>query len=150
DSTSLTQVVKHVISDAEFEAGARGVRIDFTDPGTDIVIKGNPDVISSAIENVVRNAIQHTPSRGEVAVTTSEGTPGTVTVTDGGRGVPARDLDKIFEPFYRIDTNRPGAGIGLAITKRVLQQLGGTLTAVNRPGGGLQITMRFPPAKRAP
>ncbi len=150
DSTSLTQVVKHVISDAEFEAGARGVRIDFTDPGADIVIKGNSDVISSAIENVVRNAIQHTPSRGEVTVTTSEGTPGTVTVTDGGRGVPARDLDKIFEPFYRIDTNRPGAGIGLAITKRVLQQLGGTLTAVNRPGGGLQITMRFPPAKRMP
>jgi two-component system sensor histidine kinase CpxA len=150
DSTSLTQVVKQVVADAEFEAGARGVRIDFTDPGADIVIKGSSDVISSAIENVVRNAIQHTPSRGEVTVTTSEGAPGTVTVSDGGRGVPARDLDKIFEPFYRIDTNRPGAGIGLAITKRVLQQLGGTLTAVNRPGGGLQITMRFPPAKRMP
>ncbi|MGB5627608.1 MAG: HAMP domain-containing protein, partial [Woeseiaceae bacterium] len=46
DSTSLTQVVKQVVADAEFEAGARGVRIDFTDPGADIVIKGNPDVIS--------------------------------------------------------------------------------------------------------
>ena len=67
-------------------------------------------------------------------MTTGEGAPGTVTVADGGPGVPARDLDKIFEPFYRIDTNRPGAGIGLAITKRVLQQLGGTLTAVNRHG----------------
>ncbi|MGB5492001.1 MAG: ATP-binding protein, partial [Woeseiaceae bacterium] len=73
-----------------------------------------------------------------------------VTVSDGGPGVPAKDLDKIFEPFYRIDTNRPGAGIGLAITKRVLQQLGGKVTAANRPGGGLQITMRFPPVERMP
>ena len=150
DATSLTQVVKHVISDAEFEAGARNIRIEFPDPGDDIVIKGNPDVISSAIENVVRNAIQHTPSRGEVLVTISDGAPGIVTVTDGGPGVPTKDLEKIFEPFYRIDTNRPGAGIGLAITKRVLQQLGGEVTAVNRPGGGLQITMRFPPVSRVP
>ena len=149
-STSLTEVVKQVIADAGFEAGARNVRVECPDPGTDIMVKGNPDVVSSAIENVVRNAIQHTPSGGEVVVTTSEGAPGTVTVTDGGPGVPAKNLDKIFEPFYRIDTNRPGAGIGLAITKRVLQQLGGTLTAVNTPRGGLKITMRFPPSKRTP
>ena len=150
DSTSLTQVVKHVISDAEFEADARSIKVAFPDPGADIMIKGSPDVISSAVENVVRNAIQHTPSRGEVSVTINEGAPGIVTVSDGGPGVPAKDLDKIFEPFYRIDTNRPGAGIGLAITKRVLQQLGGKVTAANRPGGGLQITMRFPPVKRMP
>lgn len=150
ESTPLTEVVSQIIKDAEFEADARRVQIQFPDPGDDTVVKGNPDVISSAIENVVRNAIQHTPSGGEVVVTTGEGAPGTVTVMDGGPGVSARDLDKIFEPFYRIDTNRPGAGIGLAITKRVLQQLGGTLNAVNRQGGGLQITMCFPLSKRTP
>ena len=150
ESTSLIQVVSQIIKDAEFEADASGVRIQYPGPGGDSLVKGNPDVVSSAIENVVRNAIQHTPSGSDVVVSTGEGAPGTVTVTDGGPGVPARDLDKIFEPFYRIDTNRPGAGIGLAITKRVLQQLGGTLSAVNRQGGGLQITMRFPLSKRTP
>ncbi|MBU2677369.1 MAG: HAMP domain-containing histidine kinase [Gammaproteobacteria bacterium] len=150
ESTSLAEVVKQVIADAGFEAGARGVRVECPGPGTDIVVKGNPDVVSSAIENVVRNAIQHTPSGGEVVVTTTDGAPGTVTVTDGGPGVPAKDLDKIFEPFFRIDTNRPGAGIGLAITKRVLQQLGGTLNAVNRQSGGLRITMRFPLSRGTP
>jgi len=150
ESTSLTEVVKQVVTDAGFEAGARSVRVECPDPGTNIVVKGNADVVSSAIENVVRNAIQHTPSGGEVVVTTNDGAPGTVTVTDGGPGILAKDLDKIFEPFFRIDTNRPGAGIGLAITNRVLQQLGGTLTAVNTPKGGLKITMRFPLHKRTP
>ena len=150
ESTSLVQVVNQIIKDAEYESGARNVQIRYAEPGGDIVVWGNPDAIASAIENVVRNAIQHTPSRGELTVTTSEGAPGTVTVTDGGSGVSVKDLDKIFEPFYRIDTNRPGAGIGLAITKRVLQQLGGTLTATNEPTGGLTIMMRFPPADRMP
>ena len=147
ESTSLIQVVNQIIKDAEFEAGANGVRMQYPDPGGESVVKGNPDVVSSAIENVVRNAIQHTPSGSDVTLAINGGT---VTVTDGGPGVPAKDLDKIFEPFYRIDTNRPGAGIGLAITKRVLQQLGGTLNAVNRQGGGLQITMRFPLSKGTP
>jgi signal transduction histidine kinase len=152
DSTSVNHAVKHVISDAEFEAGARDVRIVYLDSGVDVLIKGKTDVVSSAIENVIRNAIQHTPPNGEVSVTVRDGASGTVevTVTDSGPGVPDRDLDKIFEPFYRIDTNRPGAGIGLAITKRVLQQLGGTLTASNQAAGGLAITMRFPLANRVP
>ena len=150
ESTSLVEVINQIVNDAEFEADARRVQIQYPDPGDDTVVKGNPDVIASAIENVVRNAIQHTPSGGQVTVATSGSKPGVVTVTDSGPGVPAKDLDKIFEPFYRIDTNRPGAGIGLAITRRVLKQVGGELAAVNRPGGGLQITMRFPPVRRMP
>jgi signal transduction histidine kinase len=150
ESTSLVEIINQIVKDAQFEADARHVQIQFPDPGDDTVVKGNPDVISSAIENVVRNAIQHTPSGGQVTVATSGSTPGVVTITDSGPGVPAGDLDKIFEPFYRIDTNRPGAGIGLAITKRVLKQVGGELAAVNRPGGGLQITMRFPPVRHIP
>lgn len=146
ESTLLVQVVDQIIRDATFEATAQNVRMHYEEPGADIAVKGNPDAIASAIENVVRNAIQHTPSGGAVTVTINKDGPGSVTVADSGPGVPARDLDRIFEPFYRIDTNRPGAGIGLAITRRVLQQSGGTLTASNRPGGGLQIAMRFPTA----
>jgi signal transduction histidine kinase len=67
-------------------------------------------------------------------------------VIDTGPGVPERALERIFEPFYRIDTNLSGAGIGLAIARRVLLQLGGDIEAKNRPGGGLKITMRLPRA----
>ncbi|RZV55579.1 MAG: hypothetical protein EX270_06350 [Pseudomonadales bacterium] len=104
------------------------------------------EIVASAIENVVRNAIQHTPSGGGVLVTIDKDAPdfAVVKVVDSGPGVAKKDLEKIFEPFYRINTNRPGAGIGLAISKRVLQQLGGALVAANRAESGLQITMRFP------
>ncbi|NNF67612.1 MAG: HAMP domain-containing protein, partial [Gammaproteobacteria bacterium] len=144
ETTSLNEVVHQIIDDAKFEAGARNVLIQYSNPAEDIVIKGSPVVIASAIENVVRNAIQIAPTGTEVAVSIARGTSGSVTVSDEGPGVPSDLLDKIFEPFYRIDTNRAGAGIGLAISKRVLQQLRGDLAAVNRPDGGLQITMRFP------
>lgn len=146
EPTSLVHVVNQVTEDAEFEAGARDVQLDYDAPGDDVVVRGNPDAIASAVENVVRNAIQSTPSGGTVAVSLDK--HGTVTVVDTGPGVPASDLDKIFEPFYRIDTNRPGAGIGLAITRRVLQQVGGELAAANLPQGGLQISLRFPISKR--
>ncbi len=144
EHTALTRVVEQVAADAEFEANALDVRLHCKAPPQDVRVKGNPAAIASAIENVVRNAIQNTPAGGEVNVTLDDGTPCTVTVTDTGPGVSEEALEKIFEPFYRSDTNRPGAGIGLAITRRVLQQLGGGLRAANRPGGGLQVTMQFP------
>lgn len=146
DSTLIGQTVRQVILDAEFEAGATGVHIEFTEPSDDMLIKGNAEIVASAIENVVRNAIQHTPSGGGVLVTIDKDAPdfAVVKVVDSGPGVAKKDLEKIFEPFYRINTNRPGAGIGLAISKRVLQQLGGALVAANRAESGLQITMRFP------
>lgn len=142
--TSLGQIVGRVVADAGFEASAQEVRIRYDGADDDVRIKGNPDAIASAVENVVRNAMQNSPPGGEVGVSVVGGECCTVTVTDTGPGVADNELQKIFEPFYRIDTNRPGAGIGLAITRRVLQQVGGELLAANRSGGGLQITMRFP------
>ncbi|MEO0575023.1 MAG: HAMP domain-containing sensor histidine kinase [Pseudomonadota bacterium] len=142
--SSLTQVLDQVIDDATFEAKARDVQIHYRNDVADIDVLGPADAIASAIENVVRNALQHTPASGEVVVTMQAGVMATVTVSDSGSGVRAEDLDKIFEPFFRIDTNRPGAGIGLAITQRVLQKLGGALAASNGASGGLCVTMQFP------
>ncbi|MBT8095393.1 MAG: HAMP domain-containing protein [Woeseia sp.] len=147
ESTSLVGVVDRIIKDAEFEANAHEVRLLYSSPADDSVVRGNADAIASAIENVVRNAVQNTPAGGKVAVSIDRDT---VTVVDDGPGVPADALEKIFEPFYRMDTNRAGAGIGLAITKRVLQQVGGELEALNLADGGLQITMRFALTKAVP
>lgn len=147
--TDIAQVVEQIARDAEFEATSSGVRVRYTGADEALQVRGSPDSIASAIENVVRNAVQHTPAGGEVELIVKAGAPCTVTVTDIGPGVPEEALDRIFEPFYRIDTNRPGAGIGLAITRRVLRQVGGEITARNRPGGGLEVSMDFPiPADR--
>lgn len=149
EQTSLTTIVDKIAEDAEFEAAARNVQLRYERPSDDLGIRGNPDAIASAIENVVRNAVQHTPAGGKVTLTLQAGSPCKVSVADTGPGVPDEALARIFEPFYRIDTNLPGAGIGLAITQRVLRQAGGDVTAQNRAAGGLEVTMRIPCAADA-
>jgi len=144
DVTALGPVLEQIVRDAEFEAQARQVKVRCTTPEGELPVKGTAEAIASAIENVVRNAVQMTPAGGEVSVTVSDDDPREVTVSDSGPGLPEAELEMIFEPFYRVDTNRPGAGIGLAIAQRVLRQLGGSITAANRPEGGLQIIMRLP------
>ncbi len=149
DVTALIDVTDQIANDAEFEATSRKVRLRYDHPAESLDVRGNPDAIGSAVENVVRNAIQHTPAGGEVVLTIEGGSPCRITVIDTGPGVPEQSLERIFEPFYRIDTNLAGAGIGLAIAKRVLLQVGGDIEATNRPGGGLKITMHLPLAAGA-
>ena len=146
DVTALGTVITQIVNDARFEAEAKKVEVHCEVPEGDLRIRGNTEAIASAIENVVRNAVQVTPSGGEVSVMVTNDDPREVTVTDSGPGVDEAMLNRIFEPFYRVDTNRPGAGIGLAIAQRVLRQVGGSIAASNRSGGGLQVTMRFPAA----
>ena len=149
DVTSLNAVAEQIARDADFEASSRKVRLRYDAPDEELQVRGSPGAVASAIENVVRNAIQKTPPGGEVALTIEGGSPRTVTISDTGPGVPDAALDRIFEPFYRLDTNVPGAGIGLAIAQRVLHQVGGEIRAKNRPEGGLEVRMRFPrPAER--
>ncbi|MGB5247340.1 MAG: HAMP domain-containing sensor histidine kinase [Woeseia sp.] len=142
--TALPEVLEQIAKDAKFEATARGVDFSYECTDSNVSLRGNADAIASAIENVVRNAVRHTPAGGEVRLLVEDREPCKVTVSDSGPGVPEDSLDRIFEPFFRIDTNQPGAGIGLAIAKRVLHQVGGEIIASNRPGGGLQVTMVFP------
>ncbi|MGB5245395.1 MAG: HAMP domain-containing sensor histidine kinase, partial [Woeseia sp.] len=150
--TALPEVLEQIARDAEFEAAARGVEFSYECTDSNIALRGNADAIASAIENVVRNAVHHTPAGGEVRLLVENRESCRVTISDSGPGVPDNALDRIFEPFVRIDTNQPGAGIGLAIAKRVVHQLGGQIVASNRPGGGLQVTMSFPqrPASNRP
>jgi len=142
--TSLSEVIGQVVADAKFEAAAHDVQLMYQASDENLLVKGHATAMSSAIENVIRNAIQFAKSNVEIDVKHDEEDRCTVTVTDDGPGVPADELQKIFEPFYRIDTNRTGAGIGLAICKQVVQQLGGDLTACNRPEGGLQVSVDLP------
>jgi len=153
----LQELIREIAQDAEFEAQSRKCRVDVTKVD-DCMVIGDPSLLRSANENVVRNAIQYTREGTDVQIGLEcrQGTYGTeavIKISDSGPGVPAEALDKLFRPFYRIDDARGrqtgGVGLGLAIAERAVRLHGGTIQASNRSEGGLMIEIRLPalPAK---
>ncbi|MFL6468828.1 MAG: ATP-binding protein [Pyrinomonadaceae bacterium] len=135
----LAELVRDIAADAEFEASGKGkeVRADIIN---ECNVKGNENLLRSAIDNVVRNAIRYTADATKVnlSLTTNNG-HATVTVQDHGGGVPQSELENLFRPFYRVGEARErktgGTGLGLAIAQRAVAVHGGTITAVNVDDG---------------
>jgi two-component system sensor histidine kinase CpxA len=149
----LDEIVLTVAEDAEFEAQARHchVRSEIS-PGV-WAVRADASLLHSAIENVVRNAIRYTGEGTTVEIhlekNQSAGAPeAVVRINDCGPGVPAEALEKMFQPFYRLDDARGrqtgGVGLGLAITERAVRFHGGRVAASNRPEGGLMVEIRLP------
>lgn len=104
--------------------------------------------VEQVISNLLNNAIQYIPDKGEVRVDVRRSAHGVaVSVSDNGRGVPDDDLPKLFDRFWRAEKSRArssgGAGLGLAIARQLIEAQGGTITASNVPGGGLKITFEL-------
>jgi two-component system sensor histidine kinase CpxA len=149
---ALDELVRDICEDADFEAQSRQCRVH-CDVQYDAVIFGSASLLHSAIENVVRNAMRHTPEGTDVEIQLAkEAAHGKadalVRVVDHGPGVPQESLDKLFRPFYRLDDARGrqtgGVGLGLAITERAVRLHGGSVRAANRPEGGLMVEIRLP------
>jgi two-component system sensor histidine kinase CpxA len=150
----LDEVVLNVAEDAEFEAQARHCHVRSDIPAGNWAVRGDASLLHSAIENVVRNAIRYTREGTAVEIhlekteTAAGGAEAVVRVTDCGSGVPPDALEKLFQPFYRLDDARGrqtgGVGLGLAITERAVRFHGGRVAAVNRAGGGLMVEIRLP------
>ena len=146
EAVRLDQLVGEVVDDARFEHPASRVELTTSGP---IEVRGDADGLKSAIENVVRNALIYgDPAQPVEVEATSSADEALVRVLDRGPGVPDSELSRIFEPFYRTDKSRDhqkgGQGIGLAITTRVTELHGGSVTARNRNGGGLEIDLKLP------
>jgi two-component system, OmpR family, sensor histidine kinase CpxA len=150
---SLAELVANVGEDAEFEAQARHCHVHTVIPDGGWEVRGNASLLHSAVENVVRNAIRYTQERSsvEVELVREEGANGpeaVVKVSDSGPGVPPDALEKLFQPFYRLDDARGrltgGVGLGLAITERAVRFHGGRVSAHNRAEGGLRVEIRLP------
>ena len=150
---SLDELVASVAEDAEFEAQARHCHVQTTIREGDWAVRGNASLLHSAVENVVRNAIRYTQEGKSVEIelaseAAQNGPEAVLRVNDSGPGVPADALEKLFEPFYRLDEARGrltgGVGLGLAITERAVRFHGGRVCARNRPEGGLQVEIRLP------
>ena len=121
----------------EAETKAVAIRIQ-VEPGADQVV-GDPDRIEQAIENLVANALRHTPSGGTVTLSATH-TAGmaTLSVSDTGGGIPREHLLHVFERFYKVDESRAaestGSGLGLSITKAIVERHGGTIRVLSEPG----------------
>ena len=151
-NVDLAALVHDVADDADFEARSlnRSVQVVASDKCS---INGVEELLRSAIENVVRNAVRFTPegTAVEVALTKQNGTSdnfAVISVRDRGNGVPDESLEKIFRPFYRTEDARDrqsggGTGLGLAITERAVRMHGGTVEATNAPGGGLSVKLKL-------
>jgi len=149
----LDELVLNVAEDAEFEAQARHCHVRSTIPEGDWGVRGNASLLHSAIENVVRNAIRYTREGTTVEIQLQRtggpnGAEALLAVTDFGPGVPSDSLEKLFQPFYRLDDSRGrltgGVGLGLAITERAVRFHGGRVAAYNRAEGGLLVEIRLP------
>ncbi|HEX8814561.1 MAG TPA: ATP-binding protein [Terriglobales bacterium] len=151
-SVDLTELIGEVARDAAYEAQSRrcGVEVAVIDP---CEVFGNPTLLHSAIENVVRNAIRYTAEGTAVSIRmeaaqNAEDPQAVISIADFGPGVPESSLEKLFQPFYRIDDARErgtgGVGLGLAIADRAVRLHGGTVSARNRNEGGLIVEIRIP------
>ena len=146
---SLTEVLGEITADAEIEANAKQCAVLLKNE-ISALVEGDADVLRSAIENVVRNAIEYSPQQGEIELVQRKCGARTVAieVADRGPGVAAEELTRMFEPFYRSDGSRTrrsgGVGLGLAIAERAVVAHHGSIRAVNREQAGLKIEIRLP------
>jgi len=148
----VTELVSQIVRDANFEARVldRGVRLMAPQP---YFVRGNAELLHSAIENVVRNAIYYTKPGSWVEVSLQPTHPAKkslvqIAVRDHGPGLPEAELVNIFRPFYRVadarDRQSGGSGLGLAIAERVIRTHGGTIHAENADPPGLLIEILLP------
>jgi len=147
----LAQLVREVADDADFEARSRNRSVHVV-TCAECSTSGTEELLRSAVENVVRNAVRYTAEGTEVEVALRLNNGGdnsaVISVRDHGQGVPEEAMDKIFHPFYRTEDARDresgGSGLGLAIASRAVRLHGGTVRAVNAASGGLEVTISLP------
>jgi len=144
----LDDVIEEVVRDANFEGAVKNCKIALRGAANNAVL-GSRELLRSAIENVLRNAVRYSPNDTPVEMQVARASSGLeIVIRDHGPGVPAADLERIFEPFYRVaesrDRDSGGEGIGLAITSQVMKAHGGSARAANANSGGLEVRLSLP------
>lgn len=155
----VDKLLKQLVDVEEIEARNAGCVIELkTDK--DVVVAGDPEMLQSCFENILRNAIRHSPADSVIEInarsigknknTNRSSGSVLITISDRGPGVPKEQVDKIFLPYVRIndgnnDVNR--TGLGLAIVRRIVEKHAGNVRAANREAGGLIVTVELPAAE---
>jgi signal transduction histidine kinase len=145
----LVQLLEMVLDNLALRAAEKGVTLlRETTPLPRVT--GDGDRLAQVLTNLLDNAIAHTPSGGQVTVHTAQQEDGVaVAIKDNGPGIPAADLDRIFERFYQVDKSRvrgarKGTGLGLTISREIVEAHGGRIQAESREGDGACFTIWLP------
>src|SRR4029079_15414730 len=135
--------VAEMVESMRSEGDRNGVVVDAQYADEPLVIEGDRFALGRVYRNLITNAIQATDQGGRVEVETKRsGDTVEINVSDTGVGIAPERLAAIFEDF--VTTKRHGLGLGLAISKRIVEQLGGTITVESEVGRGTAFTVRFP------
>jgi len=150
EKVGLKDLLAAMLPDAEYEAQQRDAAV-ILHAECDCVVEGQRELVYRALENVIRNAIRYTETgtQVEIALKRDEAAGmAHVEVSDHGPGIPEKELESIFRPFYRVDSARSpqtgGFGVGLAIAERAVKLHNGQIRAENRAGGGTTIRISLP------
>ena len=149
---NIVALIEGVVDDANFEGSAKNVSVRLNAP-KQCLVNTHVDTLLRAVENLIRNAIRYSPPQStidvDVATTQSQAV---ITVADHGPGMPEDEIERMFDPFVRGKNQATGNGfgLGLAIAKRAVERHGGSLSAANRPEGGLMMTITLPLAQKKP
>jgi two-component system sensor histidine kinase SenX3 len=145
----LAAVVRAAVGRGHAADAGRGVRIDVAGSECQLVVRGDERQLVSAVGNLVENAVKYSGQGGTVRVDTAVSGPFVeVSVTDEGVGIPTRDLNRVFERFYRVDKARSretgGTGLGLSIVRHVATNHGGDVIVTSEEGVGSTFVLRLP------
>lgn len=148
---ALNSLVGELVEEARIEAEARECKLRYYED-QDLTVPVDSELLRRAVDNVLRNAIRHSPDHGAVEITAERSEAGArIVVRDYGAGVPEEATEEIFKPFYRVDTDRNrsagGTGLGLSIARRAVSAHGGTIKARNA-NPGLEVTIEIPARNR--
>ncbi|MBV8904180.1 MAG: HAMP domain-containing protein [Acidobacteriia bacterium] len=143
----VDELVQQLVDDSAIEAQAHGCALKY-ERSQPVTVEGDPELLRRAVENVIRNAIRYAPRETavEVSLGRNNGTA-ILDVRDHGPGFPEEALPRIFDAFYRVDSDRArssgGVGLGLSIARRAIELHKGVIRARNRQPG-LEVEMQLP------
>ncbi len=148
EDVDLGVLVAEAVADADMRAP--GAKLAAETAATGPIVQADRARVRKVLANVLDNAVKYSPADGsQVRVRVERGnTEVTVRVEDKGVGIPADELPKLFEPFYRVDRSRSretgGYGLGLSLCKRIMEAHGGSISISSREGEGTEVALTFP------
>ncbi|MBX9675101.1 MAG: HAMP domain-containing protein [Methylotenera sp.] len=150
EPVDLNELLQELVDDANFEGASNHVNVQYT-AHPNIQMQAQPELLQRAIDNVLRNAVKYSPAKTVVEVSATIDHKAKyiiIRVADNGVGVKTSELEAIFKPFYRSNTDAAtsvnGYGLGLAITKQIIEAHCGEISASSMENAGLVITIKLP------